>query len=126
MSNDPILSALEDMAREIAESHEANRFNPDKDIPFTQYLQPDGRMMQVWAKNRPEGVVFEAKELMAQGIHFDAEMLSDGSTISFTAEREVDGETEVLSAVIVRNGPDVPAAVDRLICEATEFLAKNA
>lgn len=87
------------------------------DIPFTQFLRPDGRRRQV-SISRPPSVWAHAKPLIDAGCRFEIEELSTGH-VSMTVERDdKDGETEVLSQRIVKNGILVPLTVDDLVHEA--------
>jgi len=80
------------------------------DIPFTQYLMPNGRKEPVTI-DRPDDVAAKAQAIIDRGFRFECEMLSDYSTVSLTiADDDDDHEIEV-----VRNGPDVPLAIDRMI-----------
>jgi hypothetical protein len=85
-------------------------------IHFTQYLMPDGRQKDVTIE-RPEAVETLAKRVSARGGRFEIEMLSDYMMISLTCEPE-DPEEETLAHELVPNGPDIPAAVDRLVAQA--------
>ncbi len=84
------------------------------DIPFTQYLHPDGRQRPVLITRSPE-IVEKAYALLVQGFHFDIEELSNG-VVSMTAE----WEDETVAIRLCPNGPRVPALVDELINEAYE------
>lgn len=78
-------------------------------IPFTQYLRPDGRMKEVTI-DRPPDVERVALSMIELGCVFEIEMLASGE-ISMTCELD----DEVLAIEVVPNGPDVPAAVDRMV-----------
>lgn len=82
-------------------------------IPFTQYLRPDGRKRETGIE-RPRDIEDAAQRFIASGGWFEAEELATGEA-SLTACREVDGEPQDIAAEVVPNGPEVPAAVDRLI-----------
>lgn len=63
-----------------------------------------------------------AIRLIEAGFHFDIEELMDG-TVSMTVEPnapDADGEDQPIAIELCPNGPDVPAAVDRLITAAAE------
>ena len=79
-------------------------------IPFTQYMRPSGRPMPT-SIQRPADIAAKAEAIMARGLVFECEMLADG-TISLTITDPDEGDVDI---ELVRNGPDVPAAVDRLI-----------
>jgi len=79
------------------------------DIPFTQYLMPNGKTIAVTI-NRPNNVSNKADELLKKGYKFECETLRTGD-ISLTIVRDgedIDGE-------LCPNGPKVLLAVDTLI-----------
>lgn len=80
------------------------------DIPFTQFLMPDGRKNPVTI-DRPEPISTLAHAIIERGYRFECEMLSDYRTTSFTiSDDDADHEIEVCS-----NGPDVPIRIDAMI-----------
>lgn len=79
-------------------------------IPFTQYMMPDGRAA-LNSINRPTDVEEKAQAVIATGWRFEVELLSDWQTVSLTV---MEGE-ETRAIETVPNGPDVLAAVDRLV-----------
>lgn len=81
------------------------------DIPFTQFLMPDGRESQVTI-DRPDDIAAKAQEIIAAGYRFECEMLSDYTTISLTITDPDEGDVEI---EIVPNGPEVPVAIDNMI-----------
>jgi hypothetical protein len=89
------------------------------DVPFTQYLRPDGRRRKVCIERAPD-VAAQAQRLINAGYHFDIEELMNG-TVSMTVEPDqpdAEGETFPIASELVPNGPAVPDAVDRLIAHA--------
>ena len=84
------------------------------DIPFTQFLMPNGTKRKVII-TRPNDIAVKAQRLLDAGCRLEIEMLQTGE-ISMTVER--DGEEQVLAHEICNNGPEVPIAVDKLISEA--------
>lgn len=80
-------------------------------IAFTQYMMPDGRPHTVHI-DRPDEIAAKAEAIIAQGLRFECEMLSDYSTISLTITDPENGDVDI---EVVPNGPDIPLAVDRLI-----------
>lgn len=91
------------------------------EIPFTQYLRPHGQQRAAWIA-RPPDIVAMAARLIEAGFRFDIEELMDG-TVSMTVEPnapDADGEDQPIAIELCPNGPDVPAAVDRLITAAAE------
>lgn len=88
-------------------------------IPFTQYMMPNGRRVQVLCDSDSD-TEKAAKVLVDAGCHFDIEMLMNG-VISMTCEKEDDsGETVVLGHELCSNGPDVPIHVKLLVSQATK------
>lgn len=91
------------------------------EISFTQYLMPHGRKDTVRI-DRPEDIAAKAAIIASAGYTLACEMLSDFQTISLTVEND-DGDFDI---EICANGPDVPAAVDRLIIRASSRLPSPA
>jgi len=85
-------------------------------IPFTQYLLPDGRQKPIEIDIDAE-TEKKAQALIAQGCHFDAEILRTGA-VSFTCER---GD-KLISIEISFNGPEVEQAVVKLVNEAYDMM----
>lgn len=85
------------------------------EIPFTQYLLPDGRTKKVLT-DCPEGKEAKVQALLDNGAYFEAEILTTGE-VSFTCEVDVPGtnETLVLAHEMCPNGPEVLEAIPRLI-----------
>lgn len=84
-------------------------------IPFTQYLRPDGRAKEV-VLHHEENVEAAARELIASGLRFEAEVLVSGE-VSLTV---TDGEEDI-AIELVPNGPAVSDAVVRLVQSALEW-----
>lgn len=92
-------------------------------IPFTQYLMPNGRRAEE-SIDRPADVEEKARAVIDAGYFFEMELLSDYRTVSFTvADREAGVDLEI---ELVKNGPEVPAGVDRLVERAFANLDKYA
>lgn len=88
------------------------------EIPFTQFLMPDGRQRPMII-DRPNDIGEKAKQLMDSGCRLEIEILMTGE-ISMTVERDQeDGEIDLLAQKICSNGPAVPVAIDELINEAS-------
>ena len=79
------------------------------DIPFTQYLRPDGRRRYTTI-DRPSHVAAKAAEILAAGFRFECEEMMSGQVSLTIGDDDGDYAIEV-----VPNGPAVPDAVDRLI-----------
>lgn len=82
-------------------------------IQFTQFMRPDGRPVPV-SIDRPDDIAAKAAEITKRGYRFECEHLSDGH-VSLTITDD-DGDADI---ELAPNGPDVPAAVDRLITRFT-------
>lgn len=80
-------------------------------IPFTQYLRPNGRPVPVEI-DRPPEIEAKAEAILAKGLIFECEHLSNGYA-SFTISDPEEGVD--LAIELCPNGPDVPATIDRLI-----------
>lgn len=79
-------------------------------IPFVQYLRPDGRK-SVISIDRPQNICAVADKIITSGLRFEAEILMNGQVSLTITSHEQDEAIE-----IVQNGPGmVAAAVDRLI-----------
>jgi hypothetical protein len=78
-------------------------------IPFTQYMLPNGRKVDV-SIERPSDIAAAAADIINRGYRFECEMLTTGDVSLTIADDDGDLDIEV-----VPNGKDVPAAVDRLI-----------
>lgn len=89
-------------------------------IPFTQYVLPDGHRKE-GGFDRSEPIEAIARELLAEGVHFDAEVLSTGH-VSLTAEKD-DLDDPVLAIRVIRNDERVGLAVDQLVADASLMLA---
>ena len=83
------------------------------DIPFTQFLLPEGRQKPI-VIDRPKEISDMAVDVLSTGGRFTAEILVTG-LISLAYEKEIDGEIEDVDIDVIPNGPEVPLAVDRLV-----------
>lgn len=92
-------------------------------VEFVQYLLPDGRRTRVTIP-MPPGTCRKAEELKAAGVRLEAEVLTTAD-VSFTAERDVAGEVEVLAIEVVPNGPQIHGAVMRLLEAAHKRLNRG-
>jgi hypothetical protein len=88
-------------------------------VPFTQYLRPSGRAAH-YSVTRSHEIGTKAHALLDQGVVFESELLNTDE-VSLTAEK--DGN--VLSIVVIPNGPGVGKAVDELIEEAHKWMAQH-
>ena len=94
----------------------------DKEIPFTQYLRPNGRKTSV-SIEMPEDIVGLAFAFIIRGGWFEVEELITGHA-SLTACYVVDGEPQDIAIRVVENGPPVVPAVEALIREAASWKEK--
>jgi hypothetical protein len=79
------------------------------DIPFTQFLMPDGRPSRVTI-DRPDEISAKAHALIERGFRFECEMLPTRE-ISFTITND-DGDHAI---EVCNNGPEVLIVIDRMI-----------
>lgn len=100
-------------------AHHALQMN--NEIPFTQFMLPHGRRNEI-SIERPEPIAEKARALLELGLSFQIEMLTTGQ-IHMTVSDTVNEED--LYAKVVRNGPDVPVAVDKMITEAYQGLIEH-
>ena len=85
-------------------------------IPFTQYLRPDGRKRATEIE-RPPWIETMADRFIASGGCYECEHLMTGHA-SLTAVKY--GRDVCIE--VVENGPEVPAAVDRLVQHSMGYL----
>jgi hypothetical protein len=93
-------------------------------IPFTQYLRPDGRRTLVDIDRSAETEAL-AREFIDSGGYFECEELTTGHA-SFTAGHVWEQERGDIAIEVVRNGPAVPDAVDRLVRRAHAWMKQQA
>lgn len=84
-------------------------------IPFTQFLMPDGRRQEITWETDDTALLAKAERILAAGLKFEIEMLSDYSTISATISDPIKGE-DVFHKMCA-NGPAVTEMVPALIME---------
>jgi hypothetical protein len=82
---------------------------PDNEIPFTQYLRPNGERRPESIEVAPE-IYHKADAIIKAGFRFECEILMNGYVHLTVSDDEDDYAREV-----VPNGPQVPQAVDRLV-----------
>jgi len=90
----------------------------ERSIRFTQYMLPDGRKEPQWIERDGE-VLAKARAIEAAGFVFESEVLRTG-VVSFEILHGKDSDDSIAHE-LVENGPDVVAAIDKLI--ATAFAA---
>ena len=89
----------------------------DREIPFTQFLRPDGRQTAVTIE-RPAPIVALAAVVRTAGGRFEIEELQD-RTVSMTVECDAPAfEDAPVTIKLCPNGPAVPETVDALVREA--------
>jgi hypothetical protein len=93
-------------------------------IRFTQYLRPHGRPREELFEASDE-VEAIADRFIAAGGWYECEVLGDDVTVSLTACMRVDGEGQDVAIQVCKNGPGVPAAVERLVRASVEKLKKT-
>jgi len=92
----------------------------DYAIPFTQYLLPHGRKVEV-SIERPKDVYDKAMDIIKTGHRFEVEILITG-LVHMTITNDDDDQDQ--DGEIVNNGPEVPTAVDKMIMRFHERLKK--
>jgi hypothetical protein len=109
------------MVRSRSTTHalEQTRWKEKTMIPFTQYLRPDGRRTSVEV-DRPAEIEQLAERFIAAGGRYECEELTTGHA-SLTAVHP-ECETGDCAIAVVNNGPEVPAAVDRVVRRSVEWL----
>jgi hypothetical protein len=88
------------------------------DIPFTQYLMPNGRKVDLTIARTKE-VYDKAKDIIKAGYRFEIEMLTTGLVHMTITDNDNDHDSEV-----VNNGPEVLLAVDRMITRFHEAMGE--
>jgi DNA-binding IclR family transcriptional regulator len=88
-------------------------------IPFTQYMRPDGRKEQT-SIDRPDEIERLASLIRAHGYRFESECLGT-ATLNVSLTIFDPAMDEDVAIELCNNGPDVLAAVDKLV---TEFAKK--
>ncbi len=83
-----------------------------REIPFTQFLRPDGRP-RYGGFDRPDEIADLAEQIIDAGYNFTCEMLTTGQVSVAVGDHEGD-----LATRVTPNGPDVLAAIDSMIREA--------
>lgn len=81
------------------------------DIPFTQYVLPDGRAKTVSIKAPTDDVARRAKSIIERGFRFECEILGTGD-VSLTVTDPDEGDMDI---ELCRNGPAVLQALERLV-----------
>lgn len=88
-------------------------------IPFTQYLRPDGRPSDEGIEMSAE-IEALAQRFIAAGGRYEAEVLREG-TVSLTAVHD-DAEEKDIAIELCPNGPEVDAAVEKLVRKSIAWL----
>lgn len=86
------------------------------DIPFTQFMRPDGRKVPTLV-DRPEPLALKAMAVIEKGGRFTCEVLMNG-IVSLACEYE-DGD---VAMELSNNGPEVEAATDKMIEDAYDYV----
>ena len=79
------------------------------EIPFTQYLLPNGRRVKV-SIARPKEIYDKAMDIIKAGYRLEVERLSTGNISMTISDNDGDYDIEV-----IENCPEVPIAADRMI-----------
>lgn len=87
------------------------------EIPFTQYLMPDGRQKDIGFPCESNDVYRKAMSLIERGAVFEAEVLSTGH-VSLECLFSTEPDPTSLAMRVCQNGPPVVEAVKSLVLEA--------
>lgn len=79
-------------------------------VKFTQYLRPNGRKKIIYIDLKPE-IEKMANTIIDMNYRFEAEVLSDDLTCSFT----ITSNEEDHYCILVPNGPEVPQKISEMI-----------
>ena len=79
------------------------------EIPFTQYLRPDGRKKE-GGFDRPQEIYDRAMKIIEKGHVFEIEVLTTGH-VSIT----ISNGKEDVAIELCKNGPEVLTTVDELV-----------
>lgn len=91
------------------------------EIPFTQFLLPNGRRRQVQFQTESKEVADTALQLIEQGVSFEIEILRTGEI-----SMETIYEDEPVANDLCSNGPAVVEAVEKLVRRTNEAINGNA
>lgn len=83
-------------------------------IPFTQFMLPNGRRVQV-SVDRSSEVEEKAQKLISEGFAFEVEILRNG-----VVNMDCNRGNVILGQELATNDTDVPEKVDRLVNKAYE------
>lgn len=94
------------------------------EIPFTQFLRPEGKPTLTYI-DVPLEIELLAVRFIEEGGRFTSELLRDNVTVSLCAEFTIDGELQDIASTLAPNGPPVVEAVHQLVREAYVWLQKT-
>lgn len=89
-------------------------------IGFTQYLRPLGNKREVEIDMPPEIEALAARFIAAGG-RFECEELRTGQ-VSLTGAYKLEGEWQDIAIELCANGPEVDAAVEKLVRNTITWL----
>jgi hypothetical protein len=92
------------------------------EIPFTQYLRPDGKRTAT-VIDMPQEIYDLAQQFIAAGGSYTSELLP-GNDVSLCAEFDVEGERRDIVCLVCFNDGSVPDSVDDLVRESVEYLQR--
>ena len=98
-----------------------------KPVWFTQFRRPHGVREQV-SIDRDDEIAKLADELTGHGARLEIEVLSGAFSDRVSMEvvkDDGDGETQSIAGDIVKNGPGLPEAVDKMIKTAHERMTSD-
>ena len=93
------------------------------EIPFTQFLRPNGERRQTFI-DMPHRIALLARRFIEEGGTYTSEAMR-GGMVSLCAEFTLEGERQDIVCMVAQNGPGIERAVEQLIRESYEFLQKH-
>jgi len=90
------------------------------DIPFMQFLRPDGERRPITI-DMPQEICDLAQEFIAAGGSYTSEVLSTGE-VSLAAEFTVDDGRQDIACCVCFNNQGIPQNVELLVRESHEFM----
>jgi hypothetical protein len=92
------------------------------EIPFTQFLLPNGKQREQFYTTENKEVYDKAMQIISAGFRFEVELLTTGhasATIGGLQQFDEDDEPEMqdVAFVIAANGPPLVEKIERMIME---------
>lgn len=90
-------------------------------IPFTQYVLPNGNRKHTEIARTPE-IAELAERFISAGGKYECEILTTGHASLTACFDDPEHGWQDIVIEVVRNGPDVPPTVDRIVRKSVEYL----